>query len=253
MTEEPYANGNLWWLQHSSETGSRSTGADYAWCGGTGQGQAIGIIDTPFMEHRDVIYAGGYSLAQAENSHGLACAGMAAALANGLDVVGIAYDADIYTLEVPIDPTARDIADALDWGIANLPLGAVISLSLAADEGTELLRNAVQAVYAEGIPFFAIRHFYNTYPGAWDQGSPERWVLSVDGSDRDGYAYGAGVADVLAPTEDITVLLSGNQLWTEDNVTGSYAVPQVAAAAARPGTRSTPSTGSLRRRPSDAL
>lgn len=129
----------------------------------TGKHVKIAVIDTGIdTEHRDLNVTNGFcSLAQDcssgvpyddNNGHGTHVAGVIAALANNTGLVGIAPNAELYSIkslnEIGVGTTGsivRGIEWAIDQGID------IINLSLTTTTDDPLMKRALEVAYTKGI------------------------------------------------------------------------------------------------------
>lgn len=121
----------------------------------TGKGVKVAVLDTGISPHPDLALAGGVSCVEYTSSyadddgHGTHVAGIIAASNNGVGVVGVAPDAQLYAVKV-LDQTGEgytsDIVAGINWCITN---GMnVINMSFGTYTGsyamTMVLRQAVE-------------------------------------------------------------------------------------------------------------
>jgi subtilisin family serine protease len=147
----------------------RHIAADQAWATSTGAGIGIAIVDTGLdFAHTDLrasptcFSAVGAATACGDaNGHGTHVAGIAAAINNETDVVGVAPDATVYAVRV-LDAAGSgsdaQVMAGLDWVASNWnsvsPPIRVANLSLGRDGAVDdnpVLHAAVQAVTAAGV------------------------------------------------------------------------------------------------------
>lgn len=141
-------------------------GASQAWTVSTGANVGIAIVDTGIdATHPDLAHPGpcftAFSTCSDDNGHGTHVAGIAAALHNTIDVVGVAPDAVPYSVRV-LDSsgsgTDETIISGLEWVIANAasvsPPIRVVNMSLGR-AGTvsdnPVLHSTVQNLVASGV------------------------------------------------------------------------------------------------------
>lgn len=125
----------------------------------------IAIVDTGIdLAHPDLDVSNGRqktfvartSSARDDNGHGTHCAGSAAAIDNGIGVVGVAPGARLWAVKV-LDRRGSgwlgDIAAGIDWASDPARGIEVISLSLGATSvpGPDLMRDAVLRAIARGV------------------------------------------------------------------------------------------------------
>src|SRR3989338_2380272 len=138
--------------------------------GNSGTGGRIGIIDSGInYNHPDLVgvYAGGHDFVQEDDStgdgpmdvygHGTHVAGTACATDNGIGVVGVAPDCDLYALRVLNDDGvgswSRTIA-AMEWAVAHGIQVVNLSLGNSKNPGTAVKR-AFDNAAAAGVVIVA--------------------------------------------------------------------------------------------------
>ncbi|MGG4012815.1 S8 family peptidase [Bacillus smithii] len=133
--------------------------ASKAWENGvTGKGVKIAVIDTGIAPHSDLNIAGGVSTVdytssyKDDNGHGTHVAGIIGAKRNGIGIAGVAPDAQIYAVKA-LDKNGngnlQDIAEALDWAIANKM--DIINMSFGTSTDSKILHDLVDKAYKSGI------------------------------------------------------------------------------------------------------
>ncbi len=137
--------------------------------GNKGTGINIAIIDTGInYNHPDLSenYKGGYDFVNDDvdplddNGHGTHCAGIIAAVDNDIGVIGVAPEANLYSLKV-LDSTGSgyisDVIAAIEWAIEtrkdtdtsnNIQ---IISMSLGSNSGVTAYETACSQAYNSGI------------------------------------------------------------------------------------------------------
>ena len=127
-------------------------GADIVHPTNKGTAIKVAVIDTGINylhQDLDLNYAGGYDYVNGDtdpmddNGHGSHCAGIIAAAINGIAVVGVAPEAQLYALKVLNSAGSgytSDIIEAINWACANDI--QVISMSLGASVGSAALQAA---------------------------------------------------------------------------------------------------------------
>ena len=209
----------------------------------TGKGVKVGIVDTGIdTSHVDLVVAGGKNIlnAQAEptddNGHGTRVAGIIGARANGLGVIGIAPECDLYAVKV-LDMrgggTIADVVAGIEWCAANKM--NVINMSLGVVTCEQSLKEACDAAYADGqgaVIFGAAgnrgQDTWTAWPGNFAS------VVSVAGTDQSDLVasfsvHGAAV-EVAAPGEQIFTTDLDNGYAVEDGT--SFSAPHAAGVAA---------------------
>ena len=165
--------------------------------GKTGAGGDIAILDTGIqVDHESLHVVGGATFGTScsdceepygdDNGHGTHCAGIAAALDNGVGVVGVAPDANLYSAKV-LDSNGSgsfsDVADGIVWA-AHQGID-VISLSLGGSSGTSELRDACDYARQQGSSLVAAAGGNGpccdcvNYPAVYDS------VVAVSATDQD--------------------------------------------------------------------
>ncbi len=133
-------------------------GAEKAYTDGyTGKGIKIALLDTGIdYTHPDLApnYKGGYDFINSDddpmddNGHGTHVAGIIAAANNGIGVVGVAPEADIYAIKVS-DSNGKGsfsgLVEGIDWAIENDM--NIVTMSITGDGGTRALQQAVETAY----------------------------------------------------------------------------------------------------------
>ena len=141
------------------EWGIAKVEAPKAWEQGyTGAGVKVGIIDTGIALHDDLIIAGGANFVDTassfydDNGHGTHVAGTVAALDNGIGVIGVAPQVQLYAIKVLNSEGSgylSDIIEGIDFAIsAQLD---IINMSLGTSTDSPALHTAVDAAYNHGI------------------------------------------------------------------------------------------------------
>ena len=165
--------------------------------GKTGAGADIAILDTGIqIDHESLHVLGGATFGTScsdcvepygdDNGHGTHCAGIAAALDNGVGVVGVAPEANLYSAKV-LDSNGSgsfsDVADGIVWA-ADQRID-VISLSLGGSSGTTELRDACEYARQQGSVIVAAAGGDGpccdcvNYPAVYDS------VVAVSATDQD--------------------------------------------------------------------
>ncbi len=135
--------------------------APQAWPTATGVGVNVCVIDTGIdYNHPDLddLYKDGYDFVNEDSDpwddagHGTHCSGTIAAEANGLGVIGVAYNVNLYACKVlnaEGSGYVSDIIAGVDWSVTN---GMdVISLSLGGNTSSQTEEDAYQAAYDAGL------------------------------------------------------------------------------------------------------
>lgn len=210
--------------------------APQAWSSATGDGVEVMIIDSGVDDmHGDldpaVIIACDGSDGTDNDGHGTLVAGVVAALDNSIDVIGVSYDTDLWSVK---DGNATPDPDYTACGVESARINDVfaINISSAFDTSPTVLFDQIAAAWDEGHVIVASvgNDGDNSvgYPAAY---GAVIGVTATNSSDnRPTWAnYGTGV-ELSAPGVDIeTIELGGGT----DIVSGtSFSAPHVAAAAA---------------------
>lgn len=134
-----------------------------------GAGIQVAVLDTGIdytHEELDARYLGGYDFANSDNDplddngHGTHCSGIIAAEDNGIGVVGVAPEADLYAVKV-LDKQGSgylsDVIAGIDWATVGLDGSEgnsddaeVISMSLGSSSGAISLEDACNNAYSSG-------------------------------------------------------------------------------------------------------
>ncbi|MBU0679142.1 MAG: S8 family serine peptidase [Verrucomicrobia bacterium] len=168
-----------------------------------------------------------------DHNHGTTVSGTLGATGNNANqLAGVDWNCRIMPVKVlnsGNSGTYVDIADGIDWAVAN---GAdVISMSIGGSSADITLSNAVMNAVANGVVFICITHNYNTavyFPGSMhtlitlgaSENDDERWTSSCYGPQT----------DLIAPGASIRVILKNGTLSTWSGT--SYACPLTAGTAA---------------------
>lgn len=177
----------------------------------TGQGVGIAVLDTGVdMAHRDLRIGAAYFDAfggngQDGDGHGTHVAGIAAALNNTVDVVGVAPGATIFSVRV-LDNTGSgsdaSVIAGLEWIAANAGTYGIrvtnASLGRSASSDDSLMHTAVQQVVNAGVIFIAAAgndpaiEVSNFIPAGFPETVAVSSTTAVDGSNA-GYRFYTGV------------------------------------------------------------
>lgn len=144
--------------------GVQAVKAPLVWDTVTGSGINVCVLDTGIdYNHPDLDdnYGGGYDFVNNDadpwddHGHGTHCAGTIAAEANGIGVIGVAYDAALYSCKVLNQNGigySDDILAGIDWAVNN---GMhIASLSLGGGGYSPIEDAAYQAAYDAGLLIF---------------------------------------------------------------------------------------------------
>lgn len=195
--------------------------APRAWSKATGMGVKVAVIDTGIdLEHPDLDVAGGVNLIaedaspQDDHGHGTHVAGTIGAKANGIGVVGVAPDAQLYAVKVMDDkgrgPLSAIIA-GLDWAVKNKM--HVANMSLGGPSPSPAMAAAVKRAEEAGVVVVAAAGNSGGevgYPAAY----PE--TIAVAASDQEdavaGFSSRGEAVDVIAPGVGILSTYPGSRL-----------------------------------------
>jgi subtilisin/minor extracellular protease Epr len=222
--------------------------------GNKGDGINIAIIDTGInYNHPDLHdnYVAGHDFVNNDedpiddNGHGTHCAGIIAAIDNDIGVIGVAPEANLYSLKI-LDSTgsgsSSNLIAAIDWAIQTRydqnPSNniQIISMSLGSDNGVTALESACSKAYDSGILLVAAAGNDGNkggsgdsvdYPGAY---SSVIAVAATDSMDKRASFSSTGPAvELAAPGVNIYSTYQGGYASLSGT---SMACPHVAGTAA---------------------
>ncbi|QPC47770.1 S8 family peptidase [Mangrovibacillus cuniculi] len=130
--------------------------------GVTGKGIKVAVLDTGVENHEDLVVKGGTSFIPSmesyadDHGHGTHVAGIIGARNNSIGIVGVAPDADIYSVKVLNKQGVgylSDVIRGIDWSIENEI--DIINLSLSAKESSVALLEAVKRAEDNNILIMA--------------------------------------------------------------------------------------------------
>lgn len=146
--------------------GVKAIGAQNEWNETKGRGIRVAVLDTGIdYNHPDLKdrVKGGINFTtnnpndyMDRQGHGTHCAGIIAASINGLGVVGVAPEVDLYAVKVLGDNGSGSLdwtIQALDWCIANHI--NVVSMSLGSNGSYQQVHDAIKRAYNNGIILIA--------------------------------------------------------------------------------------------------
>lgn len=213
--------------------------ASLAWEKTRGAGVKVGILDTGVdCTHPDLKEGikGGFSIQQAgdwmkdRNGHGTHVAGIIGARRNGLGVVGVAPECELYAIQV-LDARGfgkvSQVVEGLQWAVEQRL--QVVNMSLGLAEHSETLAVAVRKASQSGVLLVAAAG------NGGDLGSvlfPARYpeVVAVAATTREdkraSYSSRGPEVDVAAPGEEILSTYPGGRYKTMSGT--SMAAPHVA-------------------------
>lgn len=196
--------------------------------GNTGKGIKIGILDTGIdFTHEDLNrnYKGGYNFVDNNanvidiNGHGTHVAGIIAAADNDIGVVGVAPDANLYSVKVlnyDSTGTAGDIAAGLEWCLFNDI--QIVNMSLGASEDSISIRRICDILYNSGILLIAAAGNNGNEKGFGENiDNPAKYdnVTAVGATDisdnRSSFSSTGPKLELVAPGSDIYSTLPGNK------------------------------------------
>ncbi len=212
--------------------------------GNLGQGVNVGIIDTGIdSDHPDLAVAGGVTFVagtttwEDDHGHGTHIAGIAAALANGSGIVGVAPGCSLYAIKVLNAQGSgywSDVVAGIDWAVAN---GLqVINMSLGGPTDVTTLREACDNAYAAGLVLVAPTGGSGDAGSGDNVGYPARYdsviaVAATDASDlRAPFSSTGPSVELAAPGVNIYSTYLGGGYMTMSGT--SMACPHVAGVAA---------------------
>lgn len=175
-----------------------------------GKGIKVAVIDSGIDVHNDLNTNGWIDFSDkvkgykpVDNSgHGTEVAGIIAARNNGIGTIGIAYDAEMYSVKI-LDGSNRSkvssVIKAIEWCINNDI--DVINMSFGLNEDSRILHEYIKKAADNDITIVAAAGNNNQvqYPAKYDE------VISVGGIDKDlniaSYSPNDNYVDVFAPSE----------------------------------------------------
>lgn len=215
--------------------------------GNTGKGVKIAVLDTgidAYHEDLKTNYKGGFNFINEEkspiddNGHGTHVAGIIAAEDNDEGVVGVAPDADLYSVKVLDFSSCGSISSivaGLEWSIDHNM--HIINMSLGSDTDSLSVRRSCDIVYAKGILLVAAAGNSGNVRGTGDSVDyPARYdsVISVGATDindkRGSFSSTGPNLEIAAPGVNIESTLPGNKYGVMSGT--SMASPHVAGVAA---------------------
>ncbi len=216
--------------------------------GNTGAGVKVAVIDSGIdIDHPDLAanYKGGYDFVNKDKypdddyGHGTHVAGTIAAEANGMGVIGVAPEAEIYALKVLGSSGSGNFSDviaALQWCFDNEIQVTNNSYGSSTDPGYQV-EDAFDKLYEAGIINIASAGNEGNRPGAGDNvGYPANYgsVVAVAATDRDNdrayFSSTGNAVEVSAPGVDIRSTVPGGGYASYNGT--SMASPHVAGTAA---------------------
>ncbi|WP_248926755.1 S8 family serine peptidase [Paenibacillus hamazuiensis] len=222
--------------------GAEVTNAVYAHNQGfLGQGIKIAVLDTGIStSHPDLKVSGGISFIEDvnyedDNGHGTHVAGIINSQKNGIGVVGISPNAELYALKV-LDKAGvgyySSIIQAIDWCVENKI--NIITMSFGGVEDSKILHQVIKEAKDQGILFIAAAG--NKGAGVETLLFPARYseVLSVGSigrsNERSMYSSTGQELDMVAPGEQILSTVLNGQYGMQSGTSMSAAYVTGAAA-----------------------
>lgn len=222
-----------WGIQEIGSLDAQNTGAD-------GKSIKIAVLDTGIASHPDLAIKGGASFVDSidfsdDNGHGTHVAGSIAALNNEFGILGVAPEAEIYSLKV-LDRSGSgsysNVIHAIEWAVDNQI--NIISMSFGGNAQSQAFHEAIKYANEKGILLIAAAGNAGfgteteTYPALY----PE--VISVGAIDsnytRAPFSSTGNELDLMAPGVNIlSTTMDGNYGFLSGT---SMATPHVTGAAA---------------------
>jgi Subtilisin-like serine proteases len=203
----------------------------------TGKGVKIAVLDTGVDRNcKDLSVTRGINFIGAnpndyndDNGHGTKIAGIIGAKKNGLNLIGIAYDSDLYIAKVADkngNVKIENLIKGIQWAI-NQHVN-IINISLEFEQGNAALHQAISNAVKHNIMVIAssgnIRFpgdTYSAFPGAYKK------VIAVGMLNSYGKVYSkeflSKKVNVFAPGEDIAALYLHNKMTLDTGVSFSTA------------------------------
>lgn len=141
--------------------GIESVNASVVWNNSTGKNVKIAVLDTGISStHPDITVSGGINLVgksknnkwDDDNGHGTHVSGIIAARNNSIGVVGVAPDAELYSvkvLDVYGNGYISDVIEGIDWSVQNNM--NIISMSLGTTIYSQAFNDTAANAYNSGI------------------------------------------------------------------------------------------------------
>ena len=209
--------------------------------GPEGAGVRVALLDSGIdPDHLDLKanYRGGYDFVNDDsqpwddNGHGTEVAGVLAARENGVGLIGVAPQAELFAIKVlgsDAKGSISDVAKGLEWAIEH---GMdVVNMSLGTPEDSPTLHEAVRAAWEAGLVLVAPTGNETgqvLYPAAYSQ------VIAVTATDRDDklawFSNTGSQVELAAPGEEIPTTYPGSRYRLARGT--SFAAPHVAGTAA---------------------
>ncbi len=212
-----------------------------------GTGVKVAVIDSGIdYTHSELndYYRGGYDFVNGDNNpmddywHGTHCAGIIAAEDNGIGILGVAPEVDLYALKVLNSEGSGSLSSlvaAIDWAIDNNI--QIISMSLGTDYSSSSLEAACNQAYDSGILLVAAAGNDGNsdgtgdsvdYPANYDSVIAVTATSSLDS--RPSYSSTGPAAELAAPGAIIKSTVPGEGYLLSSGT--SMACPHVAGSAA---------------------
>lgn len=215
--------------------------AAQAWEDGfTGKGIKVAVLDSGIAPHKELKIKGGKSTVNYTRSwtdddgHGTHVAGIIAAQpgikkVNGIDVVGVAPNVDLYAVKVLNrwgEGDLTDILEGIEWAIENKM--DIINMSFGTEKGSQLLQQMLNKAYNEGILLVSAagndgNNYPVTYPAKYDS------VIAVSSVEKDlslsDFSSTGDEVELAAPGGDIVSTYTRGRYELESGT--SQAAPHV--------------------------
>lgn len=211
-----------------------------------GQGIKVAILDTGIdYNHEDLDdnYKGGKDFVNKDSNpmddhgHGTFVAGIIAAEDNGVGILGIAPEAEIYALKVLDNEgigTIADVISAVDWAIDNQI--DVVSMSFGSMEFSQILKDKMDEAYSKGLYLVASAGNEGFVQGSSTVSYPAAYssVIAVGATDNNnvvaGFSSRGPELEIVAPGVSVESTLPGNSYTALSGTSAS--APHVSGAIA---------------------
>ncbi len=238
-------DGRVWALEETLPWGVDRIDADLVHIQQTGVGVRVAVLDSGIdLDHPDLLVAGQVSFIDGAPSgdddygHGTHVAGIIGARANGLGVIGVAPEAELYSVKV-LDYLGSgywsDVARALEWSVDN---GMhVVNMSLGGTSWSRTVEEACESARDAGLVLVAAAGNRGTSSGSGDNVEyPARFdsviaAAAIDADDDRASFSGTGPSvELCAPGVSVTSTTMGGGYGVKSGT--SMSSPHVAGVAA---------------------